>query len=100
MERTINLDHSRMNVFFHHFTGDYAGLGLIATLILTIPVQEIGILLPAASGVLVLIGQGIRWYRDDQRKQKRHELFLKIADKMVSGEIAMDKDFLEKLDED
>lgn len=89
-----------MNIFLSHFTGDYAGLGLIATLILTIPVQEIGIVVPVISGVLMLFGQGVRWYRDDQRKQKRHDLFLRIAEKMSDGTIPLDKEFLGKLDED
>ncbi len=98
--QATTLEYSRMNIFFHHFTGDYAGLGLIATLLLTIPVQEIGIVVPIISGVLVIVGQGVRWYRDDQRKQKRHELFLRIAERMADGTIPLDKEFLGKLDED
>ncbi len=98
--QTATLEYSRMNIFLNHFTGDYAGLGLLATLILTIPVQEIGIVVPIISGVLMLFGQGVRWYRDDQRKQKRHDLFLRIAEKMSDGTIPLDKEFLEKLDED
>lgn len=98
--QTATLEYNRMNIFLHNFAGDYAGLGLIATLILTIPVQEIGMVVPIVSGFLVLIGQGFRWYRDDQRKQARHEMFLKIAEKMTDGSIPFDKSFLEKLDED
>ena len=96
----VAIEFGKMNIFLNHFTGDYAGLGLIATLILTIPVQEIGIIIPVISGVLTLLGQGVRWYRDDQRKQKRHELFLRIAEKMADGTVPFDKEFLEKFDED
>lgn len=94
---TIQISRGQM---LHHFFGDYAGFGLLATLILTIPVQEIGIVVPVISGVLVLFGQGVRWYRDDQRKQKRHELFERLAEKMINGDIPFNKDFLEKLDDD
>lgn len=97
--QAAEISYGRMNIF-HIFTSDYAGYGLIGTILLTIPIQEIGIIVPTISGALVVIGQGVRWYRDDRRKQQRHELFLKIADRMAEGTIPLDKEFLDKLDDD
>ncbi len=85
---------------FYHFTHDYAGLGLIGTLLLTIPINEIGATMPILSGILMVFGQGIRWYRDDKRKQRRHDIFCDIAQKMSDGKLPFDKEFLEKLNED
>lgn len=99
MERTITLEEKSMNVF-NHFASDLAGFGLIGTILLTIPVQEIGIIVPIISGVVMMFGQGVRWYRDDQRKQQRHHLFLDIASKMAEGKIPLDKEFLDRLDND
>jgi hypothetical protein len=91
---------SRKDMFLYHFTTDYAGLGIIGTVLLTIPIQEIGAGVPIVSGLIVLIGQGIKWYVDNKRKQERHKLFLDIANKMLSGELKFDKDFIERLDKD
>lgn len=88
-----------MNYIFHQFVSDYAGAGIFATLLLTIPVtlQDLSVLVPIASAILVLFGQGVRWYRDDKRKQERHDLFVKIGEKMMAGEIPFNEKFMERL---
>ena len=88
-----------MNYIFHQFVSDYAGAGIFATLLLTIPVtlQDLSVLVPIASAILVLFGQGVRWYRDDKRKQERHDLFVRIGERMMAGEIPFNEKFMERL---
>ena len=89
-----------MHYFIHQFVNEYAGPGIFATVLLTITMQDITLIVPIASGILVLIGQAVKWYRDDVRKQTRHDLFMAIGDKMMKGEIPYDGKFMEKLAED
>lgn len=98
--QAATLESDKMNIFFHHLIVDYAGLGIMATIILTIPIGEIGAAASIISGTIVLIGQGIKWLADNKRKQERHRLFMDIGRKMMSGELKFDKEFLEKMDED
>jgi hypothetical protein len=91
---------SRKDMFLYHLTTDYPGFGILATIILTIPIQEIGATVPIISGALVLLGQGVKWYVDNKRKQERHKLFLDIGNKMLAGELKFDKEFLENLNKD
>lgn len=86
--------------FIHQFLNQYAGPGIFGTVLLTITFQDITLAVPIVSAFLVLLGQGVVWLRTDRRRQQRHDLFMKIGEKMVDGSMAFDKDFMEKLDQD
>ena len=94
----IELTEDRMNHFLHIALDQYMLPGLSALVMLSI-FSDITEAVPIVSGVLLMGGQGVRWWKDEKRKEERHELFIKLAEKMLSGEIPYDPKVVDRLSE-
>lgn len=87
-----------MTHYLHIALDQYMLPGISALVMLSI-FSDISEAVPIVSGVLLLCGQGVRWYRDDVRKEKRHRLYERLVEKMLNGEIPYDSKVIEKLSE-
>lgn len=91
-------DRNSMNHYLHILLDQYMLPGLSALIMLSL-FSDISQAVPIVSGLLLMGGQGVRWWRDEQRKQERHKIFIRLSEKMLTGELPYDAKVVERLSE-
>ncbi len=90
---TPNLRRSnKMTLFTNALLEKWSAFGLFGTILtgLSIPIEGDGGVLTALSGVSVVIFSLWQKFREERRKEKRHNLQMEIIQKILKGEIEMD----------
>lgn len=99
-EMVASVSHEKMNFSFAHlFLDDLAVPGWVSVIMLSV-ITELNAAVPIVSGILLLCGQGVRWYLEHKMKKERHGKAMLVLDKMLNDKIPINQEIVEKLLDD